>query len=98
VKSDNVTGVSLSITVFPCQYESNNAQYSFSKLFLTRDKPVNPGDLPTKVNALPAMDGLQEREQSYCSSLHILAATDTADVDVTWVYVLLNDVARQFHD
>jgi hypothetical protein len=48
VKSDTGTGVSLSSTVFPCHCESNNAQYSSSKLFLTRDRRVNPGDLPTK--------------------------------------------------
>jgi hypothetical protein len=49
VKSNTGTGVSLSSTVFPCQYESNNAQYPSSKLFLTKDKRVNPRDLPTKV-------------------------------------------------
>jgi len=49
VKTDTGTDVSLSSTVFPCQHDSNSAQYSSSRLFLTRDKRVNSVDLPTKV-------------------------------------------------
>lgn len=96
VKSDNETGVSLSSGVFPCQYESNNAQYSSSKLFLTRDRRVNPGDLPTKV-MLFRLWTIFKRIKVLAPFTHT-GCYSHCRCRRTGAYVLLNDVARQFHD
>lgn len=98
VKSDTRKGVSLSNPVFPCQYDSNNAQNSSSKLFLTKGQRGKSWGPSNERNALPEISEHQEREWRYSCRLHILAATVTADADVLGTYVLLNDVARQFHN
>jgi hypothetical protein len=76
VKSDTEQyGVPLSVWVQQCSV-------LIFKAVLNKGQTGEPWGPSNESNALPAMDDLQEREQSYWCRLHILAATVTADVDV----------------